>query len=356
MDDDPTRQSNPGSGAGDAPGGPGAGQWPGMAPPPPSPSPSPYPSGWGYPAYPAYPPYQPQPPYYMPSSAPPTNSGSRWYLWLIGACVGLLVLSVVACVLVGAAVRQFARSLPTGPNMTVSTTTTQAFTVSALPSIVVDGVEGDVTVKTGSAGVVTVEITKHARDISSPAAQNDLDLITANATQNGDQITVEEQTGDSGSGSGGGGFQRYIWADFVVTVPPQANLDIHLKRGTVEVRDVRGVISAQIDAGRFMAEGVVAADGSQITVDTGEVSFDGALAPAASLSVRVASGEVMLSLPRDTATHLDAVVNTGGVAVSGWDVPVTHNGTGESASGDLGTHPGGTLSISVNVGDIGIFG
>ncbi len=348
MDDNPTRHPNPDVGAGDAPGGPGAGQWPGTMPPPPSPSP--YPSGWGYAAYPAYPPYQPQPPYYMPPAAPPTNGGSRWYLWLIGACVGLVVLAVVACVLVVAAVRQFARSLPTGPSPMVSSTTTQVFTVGASPNVVVDGMEGDITVKAGSAGVVTVEITKNARDVSSSTAQNDLDLITADATQNGDQITVEAQSSDSG------GFQRYLSADIVVTVPPQANLDIHLKRGTVEVRDVRGVISARIDAGSFMAQGVVAADGSQITVDTGEVAFDGALAPAASMSVRVETGEVVLTLPSDTATHLDAVVSTGGVIVSGWDVPVTHSGTGESASGDLGTHPGGTLSLSVNVGDINIFG
>jgi hypothetical protein len=302
-----------------------------------------------YTTYPTYPPYQPyQQPYAPygapPPPAPPRQGGVPWYVWLIGGCLGLTILVGIACVVLGVTfgrlVNTLARETP------VSTTTTQPFSVTGAPTINVHDIDGQVTIMTGSAGAVTVEITKNARDTSPNAAQSDLDNITVTATQTGNTITVDTQFAAAQS------LTRQLTADLTITVPPTANLALHVEAGSVEVDGVSGTVSATIGAGDFGASGVTLGDGSRIDVSTGTVTLDGALASGASVSVTVSTGDAQITLSADTSTHLDASTDLGGITISGWSIPITRSGLGAKASGDLGASPSGALTVHVATGSI----
>lgn len=310
----------------------------------PDPTYPPYPPYQPTTPYSPYPPYAPYPPYYMPPPAPPKRGGVPWYVWLIGGCLGAVILTGVACVLLGVAASHVVRTLS---NVTSnSAQSSQTFAVTGTPRVVAHLVDGSITVKTGSPGAVTVDITTHATDLSPADVQRDLSQLAVTPTQNGNTISLISTTGGSASPI------TQLSTDVVITVPPSADLDLIITTGTVEIADVQGTISASISSGDFTAQGIKLSDGSDIAVTAGTATINGALAPGASATVSVDTGAATLTLPPATACHVDATVDTGSIDVSGWTIPVTQNGAGARASGDLGAHPGGTLTLRVGAGTI----
>lgn len=272
----------------------------------PSPGTQPYPPSPGYPGYPGYPPYQP----YGAPPPVPQRGGFPWWGWLIGGCLGLVIIVGIACVVLGVV---FGRLVSTFANETpVASTTTQTFTVTGAPSLTVHDPAGNVTVRTGDTRTVIVQITKNARDTSAGAAQNDLNSITVSPTQTGNAINVDANFTQATSPF------RQLSVDLVITVPALA-------------------------------------DGSLIDLSAGNVTLDAPLAAGGSLTVTVNAGNVDLTLPASTAAHLDASVSFGNITIVGWSIPVTRSGAGgagATASGDMGASPSGTLTVHVTAGNI----
>jgi hypothetical protein len=266
----------------------------------------------------------------------------------VGGCAALALVVLVGCIvsaiafgrIVGFAIHRVASAV------TVQTSSSQQFAVTAPPTIVVDNADGSVVVRSGAADTVTVEATKSARGATSTEAQRELDGISVSTTQSADTITVRTSL----TGANSLFFPRTV--ALVITVPPSSNLNVTLQAGDVELSDIAGVIGVNVQLGDCNAQGLTLQSGSRLEVATGSVLLDGALAPGATAAVTVQRGEATLTLPAATATHLAASTNIGSISITGWSVPVQQQGNGATASGDLGTGGTGSLSINVTTGNI----
>lgn len=295
----------------------------------------PPPTQYGPPRHPGY--------TYGPSAPPPKRRGAPWYAWLIGAVLGgLLVLSLLVALVVGLIVGL--THITNGPEVT--STSTSSFTVSGTPAIVVNHVAGSITVVPGRSDQITIEVTKKARDASQSAAQNDLDRISIDLTQNGNTVNATA-TGDWHTS-----LNQQLTADLRITTPPTSNLNLTLRAGNITVNNITGKLTAMLDAGTLTATNVTLNAASQITVTAGEANVDATLTNAANLNMTVTTGTARLTLPRATSARLDARVNVGDISISGWPISVTRQNTRASASGDLNANPASTVTIRVTTGQI----
>jgi hypothetical protein len=333
--------------------------------PPHAPSHMPHP-GEGYPpgtppvyAPPPYTSYMPQPgegygppnqPYMTPPPPPmPARSGIPWWGWLLGGCLGVLIIGVIACGIIGATLgaRLGGVISSIANEQYVTDTSTQTFPVTGTPSIIVDNAAGNVTYQTGTGNTVSVQITRRAGDSSTSAAQSDLQSINATASQSGNTITIHTDLGAGVQGLG-----RTLNVDLLITGPASATIDVTNQAGNVTLSGVQGLVQTNVQAGNVDLTSVTLASGSRLQTDVGTITLNGQLAPGASVDITANVGSVAVTLPASTNTHLSAKANTGSVTITGWSVQPTSQGVGGSATGDLGTNPTGALTIQVNTGSI----
>ncbi|HEY7984158.1 MAG TPA: DUF4097 family beta strand repeat-containing protein [Ktedonobacterales bacterium] len=250
-----------------------------------------------------------------------------------------------------------------GPELT--DTTNQSFTVGGAPALNVHNTVGSIRVVTGDAGAIHVEAIRHARGITSDAQQADLDVITITCSQQGDTVRVDARMSQPGMA-----LARQLWADLRITVPSNTSVEAKAEAGNVEITGSQGPVAARVDAGNLELSGtsgrvtanmgagnleasdVSLADGSRITVAAGQVVLRGSLAPGASVEIRVEAGRARLTLPRTTATHLEATADVGAVSINGWPISVARNVVAARAFGDLGAGQLGRLTVRVSIGDI----
>jgi hypothetical protein len=278
----------------------------------------------------------------------PKSSGIPWWGWLLGGCLLIVVVGVVACGIIGATLGAKLGTLISrvANEQYVSQSSDQTFTVSGAPSIVVNDPAGNITYQVAAGNAVIVQITRRAGDSSSTAAQNDLQNISATATQSGDTITVQADVGATH------GFGQTMEVDLTITGPANAAFNLTDQAGNIQLTGTQGVVTTNVQAGTTTLNGVTLADGSQLKTNVGTITVDGQLAPGASLDVTVNVGSVDMTLPSSTNTHLHASTDTGSLDVSGWTVQQSSNGASHTASGDLGSAPSGKLTIHVSTGSI----
>lgn len=292
---------------------------------------------------PSYPPSGPQFAPYQPPSPP---RRSRWYVWLIGGCLALVVVAILGCAVLGGVFAGFL--IHVANEVPVSETTTQSFSVTGTPSLNIQDTAGNVEVIQGSTGTVGVEVTKSARATTSDEARTDLNGIHVDVTQTGDTIKVVT-TFDQDNGIG-----RQPRVDLTLTVPPTTNITAQVTTGEVTITGISGLFNLSVVAGNLQTEAVTFTDGSQTHVTTGNLQLAGAVPTGASINVGVDTGQAALELPASTAAHLDARTNVGSVTISGWPLSASKDNVGASAVGDLGTNPQGTITVRVQTGNIDI--
>lgn len=283
-------------------------------------------------------------PVYRPLVSPPRRRRVPGVVWVIGGVlVVLLVLGLLATLVAGlvAGGIVYVSSRPQ-----VTSQSTRTFLVSDTPQLVVHHQAGDITVVAGTSNQITVEVIKKARDVSQSDAQRDLDRIQVNLTQQGNTVTATA-TGDWNTT-----VAQQLTADLRISVPATTNLEVTLQAGTLTLTRITGGLEAQVTAGRVVTSALTLTAPSQITMTTGEAEVDASLAKEAALTVTVTTGSVRLTLPAATPAHLDASVNVGSITVTGWSIPVTHQGAGATATGDLTQNPVNQLTIRVTTGDI----
>ncbi|MBF6592293.1 MAG: hypothetical protein IVW57_17410, partial [Ktedonobacterales bacterium] len=130
---------------------------PGM---PPSPL-EPPPGGEEWPrAYPSRPPTGPYPPYPAVPYIPPMQQvpkgrrgGVPWYVWVIGGCLGLLVLLVIACVVFAGVFTGIA--IKYSRQVAVTDTTAQTLPKHGVPTLDIRDSYATVTLQQGSGKQVT---------------------------------------------------------------------------------------------------------------------------------------------------------------------------------------------------------
>jgi hypothetical protein len=261
--------------------------------------------------------------------------------------LGVLLLALLACALVGGLVVGIAIKLAN--EVTATATTTQTFVVNALPALDIHDASGNVAVQAGPPGSISVQITKSARDTSQSAATADLDSITVDTTQMGDRIAITAGFED------GSPFASSSSVNLLVTVPPNTNIAADVTTGDIQVSGTGGLLELTGGSGHIVLQDVALADGSAVDMATGSVTMEGAVLPNASVNVSVSMGDVSLRLPADTAAQLDARTNFGAIHISDWPLQSTRTNTaGAVAYGTLGAQAEGAVHIRVNTGDITI--
>jgi anti-sigma factor RsiW len=249
-------------------------------------------------------------------------------------------------------------------------TVTRQFSVGALPSVDINIDAAEVQITPGASGQVAVTLTKETHAITQSLAQQDLDAITLNTEQNGDQVTIRVDSPD-----GPGRFwapQRSIRLN--VSLPPTANVAVTGGAGDVGITSIAGRMDVQLGAGNLTMRGVSLSDTSNVQVSAGNVTMrdmtlsgspsvrssagnieiQGALAPETNLDLSASTGNVGLTLPSDTRAHVEATTSVGNANISGFPHAMDQSDSRNVISTDLNPNPDSTITAHVSVGNLSI--
>lgn len=284
----------------------------------------------------------------LPTWQPPQSPGSSRRGWLIALVVGVIVLPVALCAVLGLAIGGFAAYWTTH-QVTATSSSTQTFAVTGtgIPTITIHDPSGEVTIVAGDMAQVVVRATKRASDVSQELAQHALTTISVTSTQDGNAVTIQGATDSAHPLT-----QQHI--DLLVTVPPHSTLDATLAAGTLRVTGVTGVIHATVSAGNAVLQGVTASGASTVSVSAGNLRYDGALDKGATLRATISTGNADVSLPQDSATTVEASTGVGTISVRGWPATVNRSGVGATTSIYLTLNPSNTLTIHVGTGNVAL--
>lgn len=274
--------------------------------------------------------YNPQPGYIDPrEKIQPAPRRRRLWLWIIA---GLVIIA-----LLGSGVQAGLKNIVN----TSSETHTYAVIANVLPTLVLNDATGTVTIHTGSANSqVSIQATKHYQSFGSAP--------TVQYSQDGNIIkaTVQNQ---------GNNFLAFATnnVDFNVTVPTNANLQIHTATGNIDVSGVNGTMSLSTATGSITANQDALSGQSSLQTNTGDITFDGSIASSGNYQFTSDTGSVDVTLPASSSFHMDATTDTGSIDSDFSEVQVhEHDVTGSDAHGDVGSSPGASLTLKTNTGDI----
>jgi hypothetical protein len=139
------------------------------------------------------------------------------------------------------------------------------------------------------------------------------------------------------------------------TVPGAANLHLQANTGGIDVTGISGQLSLRSDTGTLAATQGVLAAGSQLSTNTGTVTFDGAIGPQGSYQFVTNTGSVNVTLPATPAFHVDVSTNTGSVWTDFPGLMVQHPSlTSSEMHADVGSMPQATLTLRTNTGSVSL--
>jgi len=218
-------------------------------------------------------------------------------------------------------------------------TRTYELSTGVAPTLVLNDDTGSITIQTGDSNNVTIQETQH-----SPLVGGAPDAKTS---QDGNTITTTVENH--------GGFNS---VDFNVTIPANATLQIHTSTGSIDVSGVSGTMSLTSDTGSITANQDALSGQSTLQTNTGDITFDGSLAPNGNYQFSTDTGSVDATLPANSSFHLDATTDTGSIDSDFTEVRVQHQDfKGDSAHGDVGSgnsNSGATVTMKTNTGDINL--
>jgi hypothetical protein len=149
-----------------------------------------------------------------------------------------------------------------------------SFTVGAHPTLVINNDIGTIHVRAGGTGSdVTIQVTKHTALLT---YVNATDVrSTQNRTHNTISVDVVRLTSVNLFTSPS--------VDIDATVPSATDLQLKTNTGGIDVTGISGQMSLRSDTGSLAATQGVLAAGSQLSTNTGTVTFDGGYWPARQL-------------------------------------------------------------------------
>jgi hypothetical protein len=221
------------------------------------------------------------------------------------------------------------------------------FAVGERPALVVKNPAGSVTVTAGAAGRITMQVTRTLRGVS--MGDNGLEAfervrVSAEQQQETVRVTVRQPSSSVG--------KHIVTVALAIEVPAQCRLDLEVDAGSVEISGVSSEISGRVDAGTLTTRDKTFMDRSEAHSDAGNITIESALGEAASLEVRVDTGNARLTLPQWTDATLDAQVDAGSITIDGWDVEKKREFMSVRARGSLVPEARGRLRIKGDAGSI----
>jgi hypothetical protein len=223
-----------------------------------------------------------------------------------------------------------------------TTIETHTYTVSAQPTLVINNDTGSITIQRGSTNsAITISAIKYLRafGIGSPP--------TIRYNQNGNTVTATVHSNDSFSGLGSNN------VDFAVTIPANANLQVHTDTGLVTVNGISGIMSLTTNTGSINATQVTLSGHSMLTGTGGSIVFAGSIEPGGLYQFVTGTGSLNVTLPGNSSFQLEARTNTGSLNNNFVSVNVQHANTiGYEARGNVGASATARVILKTNTGSI----
>jgi len=135
--------------------------------------------------------------------------------------------------------------------------------------------------------------------------------------------------------------------NFIVKVPVNSTVDIETKRGNISINNVRGGMvrarvstSGDIDLTGIQSSEVIAENG------VGHMLFDGELLAGGSYTFKSLSGDINISIPRNSSFSLVASGQPQSIDLNTFDTRGLSNvGGGRKVYGNVGDGPRATLTV-----------
>lgn len=222
-------------------------------------------------------------------------------------------------------------------------TETRHFEVAANPTLILTNETGSIHVHAGpSDHEVFIQASRHSGFRGSP------ENIRVSYTQNTEANTITV------SAEGQSHFFDWGKVTFEVTVPRTATLQLKTDTGSIEVSGVSGEMVLFCTSGSIDVRDGTVGGQTQLITNTGSVTFDGAIERSGSYRFETTSGSVHVTLPSESAFHVEASTMTGALHTTFPGVTVQHF-IGHQASGDVGTAPQAMISLRTVTGSIKLY-
>ena len=241
------------------------------------------------------------------------------------------------------------------PSQRVSATDDLAATAALSPggTLKVISRTGAIEVTTWNQSTVALEATRtvelFAGPFNEPGDPEDfLDDIDVTVTGGGDEVEIMVDWPENWALSG-----LLAGVDLELLVPAGAAVEIEHRNGPVEIDGVEGGIDLDLGNGQATLDDV---DGDMdISVGAGAVDLDHPRVPLATAQIRVevGTGEIVFSLPEESAFEIEADVSIGGITIDDFPITPELGGTGASVFAVLG-EGGARIDLEVGVGNIGL--
>ena len=193
--------------------------------------------------------------------------------------------------------------------------------VTGVPTVRIENSVGSVRVVAGDSNEVEVRAEVHVQHLSQGLAEQALKSYELDVSQDTTTGVIAIRAGDSHPFGDGGFFDGMFMhrsVNLTVTMPANANLDLNVAAGRMNVEGITGKVNAEVNAGSLTMINSKLADGSSFDINAGGMYFSGELIPNASIDVTVNAGGAELVLPKETAARLVGTAEAGNVSATGW--------------------------------------
>jgi DUF4097 and DUF4098 domain-containing protein YvlB len=258
----------------------------------------------------------------------------NWNVWIILAVIAVVLLCCCVLALGAAAVGWFATQPPdwTGAAELQSERSEQTYATGEMPSLEIDNIAGDVTVRAGESGVIRVVATKKAPRIG------DLDRI---------EIQIDEQNGGLTIRTNKPSGFTNASVDLEITTPAGTRFFLDTGAGNVDLNGITDEIDAVSGAGDVDVRG--AASCARLDTGAGSIRYQGT--PQGECRFETGAGNITLTLPADLNAQIDLETRTGDIDV---DFAVDGQVTRREVRGVIGSGAQGMIYAHSGAGNIDV--
>ncbi len=280
-----------------------------------------------------------------------TEERPRSHRGLLWVFVALAVLGLAICAVVVIALGVGLATTPlfhVGFGAGMQETATSTYNVGPMSNLQVDDFAGNVTIRTGSSGVIQVVATKKAPN-SGQLAQ-----IQVNITPQDGGLTIKT-TKPISFGSGSVNLDITIPADARVTAHTGAgNVDVQgvsvsvsvdTGAGNAQITNVSGPVDAHTGAGNINVQGSTANVRAQ--TGAGNVQYSGT--PQGTIDLDTGAGNVEAAIPANANVQVNLTTGLGNVNSA---FSISGQVSRQSAIGTIGTGQEGIITAHTGIGNV----
>lgn len=256
---------------------------------------------------------------------------------------------------------------------------TETFSVTGLTQLNVDSSNGFILVEAADTSTVTATARLRSRGETLEKAEERVDAIVYEMSQEGDIVTLRYRSSDQTDA-----VRRYSGVSFTVTVPRQSDIDaetsngdivvsgaqgafdLDTSNGDIELSDLIGTVTADTSNGRIEADrvngaltletsnGAIRLENVEARVDArtsnGRIEFSGVLV-GDSHRMRTSNGTIVVEVPASASMAFDASTSIGRISA---DLPLTGDTEGREWNATLNPPALTTLELRTSNGSIHI--